>query len=288
MKKFILTLLILSISIIYAGNGVVLHPNLSYRSVDDLETVVEKHTFGDQIELTGEEVTNGDTKYLVFTKDGKKYASYFYYLLDNVVDGAVTKTTYIYSYNDLSAITNMKLNPLQFVAVDKNSMKDRLVKVYYLVWDSAKNSGVIKEGWIKSTSISTSPDDWKSSAKYFLAKNEENPDMKKSYLSGILKFHKKSTFVSLVQDMIDNNHLRVEKIETGIDPIFVGTKDTLLNPYIGKLFKDQSTDSEILTEGTFKIKLIGKSKDTFIYEDSSEYMYYVEIDGLKGWIHGLN
>lgn len=278
MRKILLLILIYITGFIFAEEGIVLHPNLSYRNTEDLSKIVERHTFGDTLELTGEEVTAGDSKYKVFTKDGASYASYFYYLVENTIKGSITQSTYIYNNNDLSAITNERLKLLQFVAVDKDSKNSRLTKVYYLVWDSVKGSGVVKSGWVKSKSISLEKDDWKASIKYFLAKNEKDAEMRQSYLAGILKLHKGTVFISIIQDMFDNDHLRIEDEASDVDPIFAGTNNYLLNDYVGKLFEGQSVNSPVIIEGSFKIKLIAKS----------EGMYYVETENAQGWISGLN
>lgn len=286
MKKLIMLVLLTS-TLLFAEQGVVLHPNLSYRSADDLGKWLDTHTFGSTVELTGETTVFDDTKYKLFELDGKQYGSYYFYLIDNSVPGVITNQTFTFKYNDFSSITAEKIDPLQFVAIDKSTLNKPLVKVSYLVLDKENKPNNVLSTWVNSSDVSQTSDDVGTAIKFFNAKISDDADMVKRNLTLITKKHKSSVFIEQISDMLNNSHLNVLAEESEIDEYFNGSNDYLVQEYTGKIYKDANLSSTILSEETTKIKLLKKTKEMVTDGDKSDYMYLVETGTIQGWIFGL-
>lgn len=160
-------------------------------------------------------------------------------------------TLHIYEYNDLSAITENQLKPLQFVGIDRSTLNKSLVRVYYLVWDNKKSSGVVKNAWVKKSSVSTDKNDWSASIKYFLATVEDVPDVVNNYLEIILKRYNSSVFVPLIEEMIKNDNFIVAHVKLEEDSIFAGTSEQLLQSYTGNIYEEQSLTSKVMVHSKF-------------------------------------
>lgn len=283
MKKILLISVLLLTGIIYAGEGIVLYPELSYRTDDEDFKYVDKHYFGSKVELTGEVKKAGKKqyKYKVITVDGINYLSSSFFIVENAVQGTVVKPAYLYSHNDLSSPTSKKVNPMLFLAVDKDSINGELVKVSYYVKDD------IKTGWIKKSAISTDKDNCGAAIKYFLATIQESLEDREERLSLILKRHKSSIFVPLVKKMIEEDHLRVTENEIEVDPDFAGSNEELKKSYNVVIYKDPDVISEVLFTGKTKITLNKRSISPVTFNNVTDYMYHVTSTEASGWIHGL-
>lgn len=288
MKKSLLLIgLLFLVNNIYSDTGIVLHPGLSYRSVDEPKKIIDKHIYGDMIEITGEEVNVDGTEYTTFGLNDSKYISYYYYLIDSSTQGVVKYDTYLYKHIDLSSITDEVLLPMQFVAIDKDSMNGELVKISYLKWNSVKNTGVIATGYVKKDALSTVKDDWKTGIKYFLASIEKDVTQQGKILSSIKKIHKKSFFIDRILKMMETKDLTIEIDSDNYDFIFKGTENNLINLYSGKIYKEADVNSEVLLGGNFPIKLVSKSLNPVTVKGESKYFFSVESNDVEGYIWGL-
>lgn len=283
MKKLVLISVLLLTGFIYAGEGIVLYPELSYRTDNEEFKYVDKHYFGDKVELTGEVKKAGKNQYnyKVITVDGENYLSSSFFIIDNAVQGTVVKTAYLYSQNDLSSPTSNKVNPMLFVAVDKDTLDGELVKVSYYLKDD------IKTAWIKKSAISMDKDNCGASIKYFLATIQESLEDREERLSLILKRHKSSVFIPLVKKMIEEDHLRVTENEIEIDPDFAGSNEELKKSYNVVIYKEPDVISEVLFTGETKIILNKRSISPVAFNGVTAYMYHVTSSEASGWIHGL-
>lgn len=287
MKKI---LLLLGLVFVAAGlfsdqeidDAIILHPKLSYRNNDEELTFKDYHVFGDKVRSNGEIKTFNDTKYVFTEKDGESYYTYFYFVVQKSVEGVILEESFIYKTNDFSTVTEEKINKLTFVAVDKDTISHDLVKISYLT--KSDKGWLISKGWVKKTVISTDRDNWGTGIKYFLATQDEDELLKKKRLESVLKLHKNTLFKDLISKMIEEDHLRINSQEYVLDSNFAGTLETLLNPYYGKIYSEPSLESEILSEGEFKIALDKRLLDPVKDNGINKYWYLVITNEVNGWI----
>lgn len=289
MKNILLVTVLFAASMLYATDGIVLYPELSYRTDDKEMTYVDKNYFGDTVELTGEIKTinknNKDIDYKVITIEGENYLSSSYFIVENSSQGTIVKPAFLYKMNDLSTPTSTVLNPMLFVAVDNNNIDGDLIKISYL--SKVKNGWAILDGWVKSSLVSKDKDNCGAAIKYFLATQQESLEAREDRLGLILKRHKSSTFIPLVKKMLDEDHLRVSENTIVIDPDFAGSNEELKTPYDVVIYKEADILSEILFSGKTEIILNKKSMNTVTFNDATDYMYHVTSKEATGWIHGL-
>lgn len=285
-KLFLLTLLLVTI-LLSAEQGVVLHPQLSYRNVTNLEKWVDTHSYGSIVELTGETHVSGDTTYKEFILNDVKYASYFYYIINHSKPGVITKETFTFKYNDISAITPNKVNPLLFVAIDTATIGQPLVKVSYLVLNEKNEPVKITSVWVKSEDVSQDDDDIGTAKKYFNASISDDAEMVRRNLTLITRKHEKSVFIELISDMLNNTNLKVLQDKPNIDDNFIGTNSYLLQSFTGNIYNESNISSKVISTGVYKIKLLKKTINKVQDGEKFDYMYYVNTGSLQGWIHGL-
>lgn len=288
--KFVLVLFVLS-STLFANDmddAVVLHPRLSYRAESEGEfTVVDYHLFGDKVQSNGEIKEHKDSKYVYLEKEGKPYYTYFYFVVQNSTQGVILEESFIYSTDDLSTITEDRVEKLTFVAIDKSSLNKELLKVSYL--NKNDKGWFISEGWIKKTAISTKKDDWGTAIKFFNATQVEKKEDRESILGTVFMFNKNSVFIDLIQKMLDEDHLNISDREYGYDPLFKVIEDVSIH-FQGVVYSEPDETSEILLEdltGVKKISALKRLNDPVIEDSIERFWYYIDTfkeDPIQGWI----
>lgn len=272
----------------FAEDGIVLLNKLAYYNTEDKKSA-GSHFFGDKVKLTGntQKVPGSRGEFLCkeFAKDDKTYLSSSYFLVGNATEGVIADQAYIYKMNDLSSATSSIVNPLTFLAVDVDTINNRLVKVSYLT--KAKGGWSISSGWVKKELISFEKDDWGAAIKYHLATQQEDKEARDERLSLILKRHKGSLFTSLVQKMLDEGHLRVVENDLTLDENFAGTDNYLSKKYNVTIYEEADILSEVLFTGETNLKLNKRSLNPITFDGVTDYMYHVSADDVSGWIHGL-
>lgn len=289
MKKYIGLVFLLVITVFsYAGDGVIMHPNISYKNDNAEAKTVGVHILGDTVEIIGEEKTIDGKPYRVLKIKGDEtqYISSAYYVIDNSKQAVVTEPSYIYKYDDVSSITGDKLNLLTFIAAESYQATKTLTKVHYLLWSTSGNYWYVNEGWIKTANISTKKDDWATATKYFLAKLEKDVDVQQKTLKTIVKINKSSMFLSLINEMLETGNLSIQK-DIELDPLFTGTESELLESYEVKIFADADFNSDVLFDGVSKIQLNSRTLSKIEANGKTDYMYNITAGDITGWIHGL-
>lgn len=286
MRKFILLTLVFVVSGLFSqdmDDAIILHPKLSYRVESEGELKVEDyHLFGDKVKSNGVTKTVNDSTYIYLEKNGKGYYTYFYFVIQNSVEGVILEDSFLYSSDDLSTITAKKIDRLTFVAVDKGSLNKDVVKVSYLAKN--ENGWLISKGWVKKSSISTEKDNWGTAIKYFNATQAESKDARESILGTVFMFNKNTVFGDLIQKMLDEGHLNVKSQEYKYDELFAGTDEPLFNRYYGAIYKEAGTKSEVLFEGESVITLMKKLSSPVVDGEDTMYWYYVNNGEIEGWI----
>lgn len=286
MKKLILISLFFVISGLFSEtmeDSIVLHPRLSYRVETEDELKIEDyHLFGDKVQSNGEIKEHKDSKYVYLEKEGKPYYTYFYFVIQNSTQGVILEDSFIYSTDDLSTITEDRVDKLTFVAIDKSSLNKDLLKVSYL--NKNDKGWFISKGWIKKTAISTKKDDWGTAIKFFNATQAETKEDKESILGTVFMFNSKTVFSSIIQKMLDEDHLKVNDQEYRYDELFAGTNEALFTKYNGAVYAQADTESEVLSEGGVEITLNKRLSASVIENGSIKYWYYVNTGEVEGWI----
>lgn len=272
MKKIFISLLFLITVGLFAENVIVLYPGLSYRNNDEEVTYKGKHIFGDNLETTGEEIKKNKATYLSVKVEDGVYYSYAPYMARNSREGVITKDSFIYSSDDLSSITENTISTLTFVAVSQDEVSDKFYKIKYIT--PKGDDWVVRTGWVKKQSVSTTPDNWASAIKYFLATLDEKPELQMKRLETIKKLHKNSIFMDSFNSMIENKNLVIKK-ELVLDENFKGTL-SFTNPINGKIYKSPDEASEVVFEGEFSYSLQKKIK--------GKNWFYVSSSQGDGWI----